>query len=103
MILFVVGLNHQMGGCLNCGVDASGMRRLAQAIYQAWPHHPESVVIISSSFRAPCGAGTCSISEPPASPDYLIEELILQPHLTLELLMEIVEGHARPSCWHPRS
>jgi hypothetical protein len=73
MMLFVVGLNHQSGGCINCGVDGPGMKALASAIHQAWSH-PENVVVVSSSFRAPCVPG-CNVTDPPAPPEALIQEL----------------------------
>lgn len=75
MMLFVVGLNHQAGQCLNCGVDPLGMQHLATAIHQAWPSDPKRIVIISSSFRAPC-VPVCNIpTTEPAPPDFLVDEL----------------------------
>lgn len=57
MMLFVIGLNHPVGPG---DVDAAGVRSVAEVIKAAWPH-PESVVVVSSSFRLDCppDSGAC--------------------------------------------
>lgn len=64
MMLFVVGLNHQHPDTCK-GVDVTGVRELADAIVQAWPNHPERIVVISSSFFRDCGPsnGVCLKNE----------------------------------------
>jgi len=63
MMLFVVGLNHPTKTS-HGAVDAAGVRRLADAIVAAWPH-PESVVVVSSSFKPDCppSSGACLEAE----------------------------------------
>jgi hypothetical protein len=49
MMVFVVGLNHNTDPHYPGSVDEYGVQALANTIFAAWPH-PESVVVISSSF-----------------------------------------------------
>jgi hypothetical protein len=71
MLLVVVGLNHRSGVCERCAVGGDGVSRLAQAIYEAWPH-PENIVIVGSALGGACA---CTTTDPPVPAQRLADEL----------------------------